>query len=129
MAPTETAFRELVQTWFGNSSLFETLKGIARTNAAVVLTTDHGSVRGTRASVVHGDRDTSSNLRYKYGRNLRCEQKDALMIPDPEAYGLPSGGRGSTGFPGPASGVTWRRVALGGMPRWSARSACCGSWW
>ena len=95
MAPNEMAFRELVQTWFGNSSLFETLKGIARTKAVVVLTTDHGSVRGTRASAVHGDRDTSSNLRYKYGRNLRCEQKDALMIRDPEAYGLPSGGLGS----------------------------------
>ena len=95
MAPNEIAFRALVQTWFGNSSLFETLKAISRTDAVVVLTTDHGSVRGTRASVVHGDRDTSSNLRYKYGRNLRSEDKDALMIKDPEAYGLPSGGLGS----------------------------------
>jgi hypothetical protein len=95
IAPNEIAFRALVQTWFGNSSLFETLKAISRTDAVVVLTTDHGSVRGTRASVVHGDRDTSSNLRYKYGRNLRSEDKNALMIKDPEAYGLPSGGLGS----------------------------------
>jgi len=95
IAPNEVAFRALVQTWFGNSSLFETLKAISRTDAVVVLTTDHGSVRGTRASVVHGDRDTSSNLRYKYGRNLRSEDKNALMIKDPEAYGLPSGGLGS----------------------------------
>ncbi len=95
MAPNEAAFRALVQTWFGNSSLFETLKNIARTDAVVVLTTDHGSVRGIRATVAHGDRDTSSNLRYKYGRNLRCEKKDALMISDPQAYGLPSSGLGS----------------------------------
>ena len=64
-------------------------------NTAIVLTTDHGSVRGVRATVAHGDRDTSSNLRYKYGRNLRCEKKDALMISDPQAYGLPSSGLGS----------------------------------
>ncbi|MYA23389.1 MAG: hypothetical protein F4Z30_11635 [Gemmatimonadetes bacterium] len=94
MAPNEAAFRALVQTWFGNASLFETLKGIARTDAVVVLTTDHGSMRGTRASVVYGDRSTSSSLRYKYGQNLRCEEKDALLIADPQAYGLPAAGLG-----------------------------------
>ena len=94
MAPNEAAFRALVQTWFGNASLFETLKGIARTDAVVVLTTDHGSMRSTRASVVHGDRSTSSSLRYKYGQNLRCAEKDALLIADPEAYGLPATGLG-----------------------------------
>lgn len=95
MAPDELAFRDLVKSWFSHSSLFETLKGVARTNAVVVLTTDHGAVRSNRAAMVHGDRDTSSNLRYKYGRNLRCEARDALMIEKPEAYGLPTAGLGS----------------------------------
>ncbi len=95
MAPDELAFRDLVKSWFGHSSLFETLKGVSRTNAVVVLTTDHGAVRSNRAAMVHGDRDTSSNLRYKYGRNLRCEARDALMIDKPEAYGLPTAGLGS----------------------------------
>jgi hypothetical protein len=95
MAPDELAFRDLVKSWFSHSSLFETLKGVARTNAVVVLTTDHGAVRCNRAAMVHGDRDTSSNLRYKYGRNLRCEKRDALMIEKPETYGLPNTGLGS----------------------------------
>jgi hypothetical protein len=95
IAPDERGFRSLVQSWFEHSSLFETLKQVAGTDAVVVLTTDHGAVRGTRATIVHGDRKTSSNLRYKHGKNLRCESKDALMITDPQAYGLPSSGMGT----------------------------------
>ena len=95
MAPDEKAFRNLVSSWFGHSSLFETLKNIAKTEAVVVLTTDHGAVRSNRAAMVHGDRETSNNLRYKYGRNLRCEEKDSLIINEPESYGLPSMGIGS----------------------------------
>ena len=95
IAPDEGGFRSLVHSWFEHSSLFETLKKIARTDAVVVLTTDHGAIRGTRASMVHGDRKTSTSLRYKHGRNLRCEAKEALFINDPEKYGLPSSGVGS----------------------------------
>ena len=95
IAPDESGFRSLVLSWFEHSSLFELLKRVARTNAAVVITTDHGAVRGTRASMVHGDRQTSTSLRYKHGRNLRCDTKDALLITEPAAYGLPSTGLGS----------------------------------
>jgi CheY-like chemotaxis protein len=95
MAPNERAFRALVQSWFPHSSLCETLKGVARTQAVVVLTTDHGAVRGTRAALVHGDRETSTNLRYKYGRNLRCDAKEAVLVSDPRSFGLPGAGLGS----------------------------------
>ena len=61
----------------------------------MVLTTDHGAIRGTRAAVVHGDRETSTNLRYKNGKNLRVEGKDALFISEPGRYGLPSAGMGA----------------------------------
>ena len=60
-----------------------------------MITTDHGAVRGSRATVVHGDRETSTSLRYKHGRNLRIDAKDTLLITDPEAWGLPSTGLGS----------------------------------
>jgi hypothetical protein len=95
IAPDEAAFRSLVHSWFAHSSLFEILQQIARTDAVVVLTTDHGSVRGTRAAVVHGDRETSTNLRYKHGKNLRCDARDALYISDPHRYGLPRSGLGA----------------------------------
>ena len=95
IAPDEKAFRSLVHSWFAHSSLYETLQQIARTDAVAVLTTDHGSVRGTRATTVYGDRETSSNLRYKFGKNLRCDPKDALLIAEPREYGLPSPGLGA----------------------------------
>ena len=94
IAPDESGFRSLVLSWFEHSSLFEMLKKLARTDAVVVLTTDHGAVRSTRATVVHGDRETSTSLRYKHGRNLRVDAKDAFLITDPEEYGLPSRGLG-----------------------------------
>jgi CheY-like chemotaxis protein len=95
LAPDESGFRSLVLSWFEHSSLFELLKRLASTDATVVITTDHGAVRGSRATVVHGDRETSTSLRYKHGRNLRIDAKDTLLIAKPEAWGLPSTGLGS----------------------------------
>lgn len=95
IAPDEKAFRSLVESWFAHSTLLEILRQVARTEAVVVLTTDHGSIRSSRATVIHGDRDTSSNLRYKVGRNLRCDGKDALLVRDPKRFGLPVAGLGA----------------------------------
>lgn len=95
IAPDEPGFRSLVHSWFEHSTLFEGLKKIAATGATVVLTTDHGAVRSSRATMVHGDRQTSANLRYKHGKNLRCDTKDAILLKDPSAFGLPSTGLGS----------------------------------
>ncbi len=95
IAPDERGFRSLVLSWFENSSLFELLKKLARSGSRVVITTDHGAVRARQATLVHGDRQTSTSLRYKHGRNLRCEEKDALRIDDPEKYGLPPSGLGA----------------------------------
>jgi hypothetical protein len=95
IAPDESGFRSLVLSWFEHSSLYELLKRLARTDASIVITTDHGAVRSGRATVVHGDRETSSSLRYKHGKNLRVDTKDSLLITEPEAWGLPSTGLGS----------------------------------
>jgi CheY-like chemotaxis protein len=90
IAPDEGAFRSLMRSWFLHSSLFEILKYLSRQDCTVLLTTDHGSVLGTRGTVAHGKKDTSTNLRYKYGDNLNCDQKDALLIKDPKGYKLPT---------------------------------------
>ena len=95
IAPDEKAFRSLVESWFAHSTLFETLKQLARTQAVVVLTTDHGAVRGNRAATVYGDKQTSTNLRYKVGNHLRCDAKEALLVRDPESFGLPRSGLGT----------------------------------
>lgn len=89
LAPHETAFRSLLISWFTHSSLFEILKLYAQQDVAVVLTTDHGSVQCKKSSLVYGNRDASTNVRYKFGDNLICEEKEALNIKRPQDYMLP----------------------------------------
>ena len=57
----------------------------------MVVTTDHGIVQCRRPSVVLGNRDTSTSIRYKFGDNLVCDEKEALHIKNPLDYLLPAG--------------------------------------
>jgi hypothetical protein len=90
IAPDERAYRALTRTWFEHSWLFEMLKGLAETDCHVVVTTDHGVLRTLHPAKVVGDRETSTSLRYKFGRNLRCEPRHAVFVKHPGDYGLPS---------------------------------------
>lgn len=69
IAPDESAFRSLTRSWFEHSIIYTILKELSKTDYTVYITTDHGSVRGLRGTKVIGDRETSTNLRYKYGRS------------------------------------------------------------
>ena len=90
IAPDEAAYRSLTRSWFQYSSLFGMLKTLAsQKNVKVILTTDHGSVRCMRGSKVVGDREASTNLRYKFGRNLKVDEKQAVFIKSPIDYKLP----------------------------------------
>ena len=96
IAPDDAAFRSLTRSWFTHSVLYDILQFIANEGATIVLTTDHGSISGERASIVRGDRFTSTNVRYKYGRSLKCNPAEVLLVDDPAAWGLPSIGPGTT---------------------------------
>jgi CheY-like chemotaxis protein len=96
IAPDEAAFRSLTRSWFSHSVLMEMLQTIADEDAVVVMTTDHGSITGGRASIVRGDRFTSTNVRYKYGKNLKCNPSEVLLVDNPAEWGLPSFGPGTT---------------------------------
>ncbi len=96
IAPNEAAFRSLVKSWFEHSHLFDMLKKLAALDCAIVITTDHGSVIGTRGAMAYGKRDTSTNLRYKYGDNLNCDPKQAWLIKDPKKLRLPIWGLATT---------------------------------
>jgi DNA-binding response OmpR family regulator len=96
IAPNEAAFRSLVKSWFGYSHLFDMLKKLSTLDCAIVITTDHGSVIGTRGSMAYGKKDTSTNLRYKYGDNLNCDPKQAWLIKDPKKLRLPTWGLATT---------------------------------
>ena len=89
LAPHEQAFRALLVQWFIHSSLLEILKLYAKQDVVVIITTDHGSVQCKKSSLVYGNRDTSTNVRYKFGDNLMCEEREALHIKRPQDYMLP----------------------------------------
>ena len=95
IAPDEAAFRDLTTTWFDHSVLLDILKYIAQEGATLILTTDHGSLIGGKASIVRGDRSTSTNVRYKYGKNLKCNSSEVFHVDNPLEYGLPSLGTGT----------------------------------
>ena len=90
LAPDVPAYRAITRTWFEHSWLFETFQELSERDCTVVITSDHGAVRCLHATKVIGDRETSTALRYKYGRNLKCDDKHAIFVRDPEAYGLPA---------------------------------------
>lgn len=96
IAPDESAFRSLTKSWFEHSPIFNVLKAIGKSDHLLFITTDHGSVRGMRGTKVIGDRETSTNLRYKYGRSLKVDKKNAIYIKNPEDFKLPRRGINTT---------------------------------
>lgn len=90
IAPDEAAFRSLMRSWFSHSALLDILKEISNQNAKVIMTTDHGSVLGKKASLVQGRKDTSTNLRYKFGDNLKGNEAEAIITRRPADFRLPA---------------------------------------
>ncbi len=89
LAGDEMSYRSLTASWFEHSPLHQALKKIAEKNVRVVVGTDHGSVRVKTPYKVIGDKQTTTNLRYKHGRNLNYEPKEVLAFRDPKEVGLP----------------------------------------
>jgi CheY-like chemotaxis protein len=92
LAPDEAAFRSVMKAWFVHSPLYDIFRALATQDVTVVLTSDHGAVLGRRAALVYGNRDTSTNLRYKFGINLNCDPKQAVIVRRPMEYMLPDDG-------------------------------------
>lgn len=96
LAGDEISYRSLVVSWFEHSPLHRALRRIADKGIQVLLTTDHGSVRVKNPSKCVGDRTTTTNLRYKHGRNLQYDEKSVLAFRDPKQVGLPQPNVSST---------------------------------
>jgi len=89
LASDEVSYRSITRSWFEHSPLNQALKKIADKKVKLILTTDHGTVRVKTPYKVIGDKQTTTNLRYKHGRNLNYEHKDVLAFKDPREAGLP----------------------------------------
>ena len=89
IAPDVPAYRALSATWFEHSWLRSALEELASHDCTIVVTTDHGAVRALSPTKVIGDREASTSLRYKHGRNLKVDPDEAIFVKEPETYGLP----------------------------------------
>ncbi|HTE08584.1 MAG TPA: response regulator [Flavitalea sp.] len=89
LAGDEASYRSVTKSWFEHSPLHQALKKLADKKVTLVLATDHGSVRVKSPAKVVGDKQTTTNLRYKHGRNLKYEPKEVLAFRDPKEAGLP----------------------------------------
>lgn len=89
LAGDEKAYRSLTKSWFLNSPLWGALKKLADKDIVLFVTTDHGTIRVNNPSKVLADRETTTNLRYKVGKNLQYDKRDVLEIKNPLEAGLP----------------------------------------
>ena len=89
IVPNEAGYRLAVKSWFENSWFNDILKALSNSEYQIIVTSDHGSIRVNKDIMVSADRDASSGIRYKYGRNLNTKNKNALVVKNPEKYRLP----------------------------------------
>ena len=90
LASDEVAYRSITASWFRHSPVWELFEALANTDAKIIITTDHGSIRVNTPTKVIGDRNTNTNLRYKLGKNLSYNSKDVYAIKNPHQAFLPS---------------------------------------
>ncbi len=90
IAPNESAYRSLTRSWFNHSSLLGMMQTLSKfPNVKLILTTDHGAIRCMRGVKVLGDRETSTSLRYKFGKNVKCDPRYAMQVQDLTELKLP----------------------------------------
>jgi len=90
LAGDDKAYRSLTVSWFKNSPLFEIIQKAQKLNLKLLITTDHGTINCKQPTKVVGDKNISSNLRYKTGRSLSYEEKDVYAVQNPKDVFLPS---------------------------------------
>ncbi len=89
LAEDEAAYRSLTRSWFEHSPLYDLLKQFSQRDINFVVTTDHGSIRVKHPSKVVGDKNTTTNLRYKQGKSLNYNKKDVYAVKEPKEAFLP----------------------------------------
>ncbi len=89
LANDDSAYRALTLTWFEHSPLLELIKLLSKEKIKTFITTDHGTIKVKTPSKVIGDKNTTTNLRYKMGKNIQFNKKDVLLFDNPEKAGLP----------------------------------------
>jgi CheY-like chemotaxis protein len=90
LAGDDKAYRSLTVSWFKNSPLYDIIQKAQKLGQKLIITTDHGTINCKHPTKVIGDKNISSNLRYKTGRSLSYENKDVYAVKNPKDIFLPS---------------------------------------
>jgi len=90
LASDDKAYRSLTLSWFKNSPLLEMIQKAQEYGLKLIITTDHGTINTKNPTKIIGEKNISSNLRYKTGRSLSYEDKDVYAIKNPKDIQLPS---------------------------------------
>lgn len=90
LAGDDKAYRSLTLSWFKNSPLFEIIQKAQNLGQKLIITTDHGTINCKHPTKVIGDKNISSNLRYKTGRSLTYEEKDVYAVRNSKDIFLPT---------------------------------------
>lgn len=86
------ALRALTRQWFEQSGALRVIREAAVQGVPVVLTSDHGSILCERPVTVFARRDATSNLRYKFGQDLRAADRSSVfMVSDERVLRFPPG--------------------------------------
>jgi len=89
LASDEAAYLSITKSWFLHSDLWALIKEAASQKVKLIITSDHGTIRVQNPVKIVGDKATSTNLRYKLGRNLNYNPKEVFEIRKPEEAHLP----------------------------------------
>jgi len=96
LAKDDAAYRSLTKTWFEHSSLLELMRELRNKDVKIVITTDHGTIKVHNPIKVIGEKDTTTNLRYKQGKSLDYKKNEVFAVTKPEEIGLPKSNMSST---------------------------------
>jgi DNA-binding response OmpR family regulator len=89
LASDESAYRSVTMSWFEHSPLYDLIKYLAEKKIPICLTTDHGSILVKNPTKIVGDKNASTNLRYKEGKSLDTLAKDVFAVRNPDSIYLP----------------------------------------
>jgi len=89
LADDEAAYRSLTLSWFRHSPLLDVIRYLSEQKVNLMITTDHGSVKVANPVKIVGDKNTNTNLRYKYGRALSFEKRSVFEVKNPQDIFLP----------------------------------------
>jgi CheY-like chemotaxis protein len=96
LAHDEISFRSLTLSWFRHSHLLDFIRELSGTGIKLVITTDHGTIQVNNPLKVVGDKKTTSNIRYKQGKNLKYNANEVYEIKRPADVHLPKSHISST---------------------------------